>query len=125
MSSFTCEDDFMHYTQNENHGSRRVGLSIGATGKLYKGRKRRMTSFNEEAFSAKFESMSIRTQFSESLNEANICPPYMMGYGQPSQNYVLTSSSTNEGYSMSNYSHLTQMSYHVPHQMQEGFEQSI
>ena len=41
-----------------------------------------MTPFNE-LFSAIFESMSIRTQFSDLLNEANVYP-YVMGYGPPS-----------------------------------------
>ena len=31
-----------------------------------------------------FESMSIGTQFSDSSNKANIYPPYVMSYGQPS-----------------------------------------
>ena len=43
-----------------------------------------MAPFNEELFSAIFESMSIRTQFSDLLNEANVYPPYVMGYGPPS-----------------------------------------
>ena len=39
MSQFTCENDFMHYTQNEDHGSRRAGLGIRAIGKPYEKRE--------------------------------------------------------------------------------------
>ena len=28
MSQFTCENDFMYYTQDEDHDSRRIGLDI-------------------------------------------------------------------------------------------------
>ena len=38
MSQFTCENDFMYYTQDEDHDSRRVGLSIRAVGKPYRGK---------------------------------------------------------------------------------------
>lgn len=36
--TFTCEDDFTHYTQDEDHNSRRVGPGVGAIGKPYRGR---------------------------------------------------------------------------------------
>ena len=36
MSQFTCENDFTHCTQDEDHGSRRAGPGIGAIGKPYK-----------------------------------------------------------------------------------------
>ena len=39
FSSFTGEDDFTHATQDEDHGSRRAGLSIGVIGKPYRGRQ--------------------------------------------------------------------------------------
>ena len=48
-----------------------------------------MTLFNKDSFSTSFESMSIRTQFSNSSNEANVYPLYMMGYDQPPQNYAM------------------------------------
>ena len=38
MSQFTCENDFMHCTHNEDHGYRRVGRGIGAIGKPYRGK---------------------------------------------------------------------------------------
>ena len=38
MSQFTCENDFTHYTQDEDHGSRIVGPSIRAIGKPSKGK---------------------------------------------------------------------------------------
>ena len=38
MSQFTCENDFTHCTQDEDHGSRRTGLGIGAIGKPYRRR---------------------------------------------------------------------------------------
>ena len=44
-----------------------------------------------------------------------------MGYGQPPPN---PSSSTNEEYEVFNYSLSTQMSYHIPYQMQKGFQTS-
>ena len=74
LSPFTGEDDFTHATQDEDP-SRRVGPGIGAIGKPYRGRQRRMTPYNEDSFSASFESMSIGTQFSDSSNEGNIFPP--------------------------------------------------
>ena len=95
-----------------------------AIGKLYKGREQTMTPFNEELFLTSFEFMSIETQFSDSWNETNVYPPYVMGYGQPSQNNVMGSSSTGEENGMSSYSPFTQMSYHVPYQMQGGFDPS-
>ena len=81
LSPFTGEDDFTHATQDEDHRSRRVGPSIGAIGKPYRGRQRRMTPYNEDSFSDSFESMSIGTQFSDSSNEGNIFPPYTKSYG--------------------------------------------
>ncbi|RVX23178.1 hypothetical protein CK203_000049 [Vitis vinifera] len=97
ISQFTCENDFTHCTQDEDHGSRRAGPGIGAIGKPYRGRERMMEPYNEELLSGSFESMSIGTQFSDSSNEANVYPPHVMSYGQPS-------SSTNEEYGMSCYS---------------------
>ncbi|KAL6321169.1 hypothetical protein AAG906_012941 [Vitis piasezkii] len=108
ISQFTCENDFTHCTQDEDHGSRRAGPSIGAIGKPYRGRERMMEPYNEELISGSFESMSIGTQFSDSLNEANVYPPHVMSYGQPS-------SSTDEEYGMSHYSPSKQMSYQVPY----------
>ena len=57
-----------------------------------------MTPFNEKLFSVSLESMSTGTQFSDSLNEANIYPSFMMGYGQPSGSRLI-----DEEYDMSNY----------------------
>ena len=37
LSPFTGEHDFTHATQDEDHGSRKDGLSIGAIGKPYRG----------------------------------------------------------------------------------------
>ena len=71
---------------------------------MYIGREWMMTPFNKESFSAHFESMSIKTQFSDSSNEANVYLPYVRGYGQSSQNYVMGSSSTDEKYGMFSYS---------------------
>ena len=102
MSPFTGEDDFTHATQDEDHGSRRAGPGIGAIGKPYRGRQRRMTPYNEDSFSTSFESMSIGTQFSDSSNEGNIFPPYTMSYGQPSSH---PSGSIGEEYGMVNYPH--------------------
>ena len=53
--TFTCEDDFTHCTQDEDHDFRRVGPSIGTIGKPYGGRQRRMTPYNEDSLSASFE----------------------------------------------------------------------
>ncbi|RVW90766.1 hypothetical protein CK203_046415 [Vitis vinifera] len=96
MSQFTCENNFTHCTQDEDHGSRRVGPDIGAIGKPNRGREWTMTPYNEELLSGIFESMSIGTQFSDFSNEANVYPLYVMGYGQPS-------SSTDEEYGMLSY----------------------
>ena len=81
MSPFIGEDDFTHATQDEEHGSRRAGPGIGAIGKPHRGRQKRMTPYNEDLFSASFESMSIGTQFSDSSNEGNIFSPDTMSYG--------------------------------------------
>ena len=121
MSPFTYEDDFTHCTQDEDHDSRKVGPSIGAIGNSYRGREQTMAPpFNEQLFSASFESISIRTQFSDSSNEVNVYPPYVMVYGQPL-------SSMDEEYGMPSHSPSTQMSYdsyHIPCQMQGGFDTS-
>ena len=75
-----------------------------------------MEPYNKELLSGSFESMSIRTQFShDSSNEANVYPPYVMSYGQPS-------SSIDEEYGISCYSPSRQMSYQVPYKMEEGFD---
>ncbi|RVW62896.1 hypothetical protein CK203_059778 [Vitis vinifera] len=113
VSQFTCENTFTHCTQDEDHGSRRAGPGIGAIGKPYRRRERMMEPYNEELLSGSFESMSIGTQFSDSSNEANVYPPHVMSYGQPS-------SSTDEEYGMSHYSPSRQMPYQVPYQMERG-----
>ncbi|RVW88831.1 hypothetical protein CK203_034746 [Vitis vinifera] len=115
ISQFTCENDFTHCTQDEDHGSRRANPGIGVIGKPHKGRERTMEPYNKELLSRSFESMSIRTQFSDSSNEANVYPLHVMSYGQPS-------SSTNEEYGMLRCSLSTQMSYQVPYQMEGGFD---
>ena len=48
ISQFTCENDFTHCTQDEDRGSRRVGPSIGAIGKPYRGIERTMEPYNED-----------------------------------------------------------------------------
>ena len=83
LSPFTDKDDFTHATQDEDHGSRRVGLGIRAIGKPYRGRQQRMTPYNKDSFLASFESTSIGTQFIDSSNEGNVFPPYTMSYGKP------------------------------------------
>ena len=114
MSQFTCENDFTHCTHDEDHDSRKASPGIGAIGKLYRGRERTMKSYNEELLSRSFESMSLRTQFSDSSNEANVYPLYVMDYDQPS-------SSIDEEYGMLSYPSAAQMSHQVPYQMQGGF----
>ena len=61
-----------------------------------------MTPYNEDSFLASFESMSIGTQFSVSLNEGNIFPLYTLSYGQPSSH---PSGSISEENEMINYPH--------------------
>ena len=121
LSSFNGEDDFTHVTKDEDHGSRRAGLGMGVVGKLYRGRRRRMTQHNEDSFSASFESMNIDTQYSDSSNDANVFPPYTMSYGQPSSH---PSDSIGE-YGMINYPHDAQISFQTPYQMQQGFQTSM
>ena len=89
---------------------------LGAIGKPYRGRQRRMMPYNEDSLSANFESMSIETQFNDSSNEATIYAPYAMSYGQLPPNI---SSSTDEEYERYSYPSSTQMSYYLPHQMQQ------
>ncbi|KAL6319052.1 hypothetical protein AAG906_001525 [Vitis piasezkii] len=98
FNQFTCENDFTHYTQDEDHGSRRASPRIEAIGKPYRERKQMMTPYR-------------RTQFSDSSNKVNVYSPYVMSYGQPS-------SSTDEEYGMPSYSPSTQISYQVPNQME-------
>ena len=81
-----------------------------------------MTQHNEDSFSASFESMNTVTQYSDSSNNSNVFPPYTMSYGQPSSN---PSTSINEEYRMINYLHVEQMSFHIPYQMQQGFQTSM
>ena len=69
-----------------------------------------MAPYNEDSFSANFESMSIGTQFRDSSNEGNIYPPYTIR----SMNYR----QLDEGYGMFNYPPSTQMPSNIPYQMQ-------
>lgn len=52
MSLFTYEDDFTYYTQDKDHGSKRVDPSVGAIVKSYRRRQGKMTPYNEDSFSA-------------------------------------------------------------------------
>ena len=81
-----------------------------------------MTQHNEDSFPSSFESMSISTQYSDSLNGANVFPLYTMSYGQPSSNPLV---SIDEEYGMINYPHTEQMSFLIPYQMQQGFQTSM
>ena len=121
MSPFTGEDDFTHATQDEDHGHKRAGPSIGAVGKPYGGRRRRMEQHNEDSFSASFESMSIGTQYSDSFNDANVFPTYAMSCGHPSSH---PSDCIGE-YGMIDYSHDAQMPFQTPYQMQQGFQTNM
>ena len=112
----------MHATQDEDHGSRRADPGIRAIGNPYRGRQRRMAPYNEDSFSASFESISIGTQFSDSLNEGNIFPLYTLSYGQLS---LHTLGSIGEEYEMINYPHDPQISFQIPYQMQQGFQTSM
>ena len=120
MSPFTGKDDFTHATQDEYHESRRAAAGIGAIGKSYRGRRRRIAQHNEDSFSASFESMSIGTQYNDSSNDANVFPPYAMSYGQSSSH---PSGSFGE-YGMINYPHDPQMPFQTPYKMQQGFQTS-
>ena len=122
LSSFTGEDDFTHATQDEDHGSRRASPGIGAIRKPYRGRQQRMAHHNEDSLSTSFESMSIGTQYSDSSNDSNIFPLNTMSYGQPSSN---PSASIDEEYGMTNYPHAEQMSFHIPYQIQQGFQTNM
>ena len=81
-----------------------------------------MAHHNEDSLSASFESMSIDTQYSDSSNGGNIFPPNTMSYGQPSSN---PSASIDEEYGMINYPHAEQIPFHVPYQMQQGFQTNM
>ena len=80
---------------------------------MYKGRQRGMIPYNEDSFLASFESISIGTQFNDSLNKGNIFPSYTMSYGQPSSH---PSGSIDEEYGMIN-PHDPQMSFKILYQM--------
>ena len=81
-----------------------------------------MAHHNEDSLSASFESISIGTQYSDSFNDDNIFPPNTMSYGQSSSN---PSASIHEKYGMINYPHAEQMSFHIPYQMQQGFQTNM
>ena len=53
---------------------------------------------------------------------ANIYPSYTMGYDQPPKKYSIDSNSTNKDYDIFNNPPSTKMSYHIPYQIQGGFE---
>ena len=78
-----------------------------------------MSHHNEDSLSTSFESMSIGTQYSDSPDDDNIFPPNTMSYGQSSSN---PSASIDEEYGKINYSHVEQMSFRIPYQMQQGFQ---
>ena len=99
--TFTFEDDFTHCIQDENHDSRRAGLSVGAIGKPYRGRRRRITPYNKDSLSTNFKSMSIETQFNDLSNEANIYAPYAVSYGQPPPNLSSSIDGEYERYNLS------------------------
>ena len=73
-----------------------------------------MTQHNEDLFLVSFESMSIGTQYSDSSNDANVFPPYIMSYSQPSSH---PSGSIGE-YGMINNPHDPQIPFQIPYQMQ-------
>ena len=62
------------------------------------------------------------TQYSDSSNDANVFPPYTMSYAQPSSN---PSASIDKEYGMINYPHAEQIPFHLPYQMQQGFQTSM
>lgn len=65
LSPFSCEADFTHATEDEDHGSRRAGPGIGAIGKHYSRRKRGQNTSSQQdvdSLSSNFESMSIGSQ---------------------------------------------------------------
>ncbi|RVX01126.1 hypothetical protein CK203_022736 [Vitis vinifera] len=78
ISQFTCENDFTHYTQDEDHDSRRAGLGIGAIGKPYRGRERMMEPYNEELLLGSFESMNEEYGMSRYSPSRQI--PYQVPY---------------------------------------------
>ena len=80
-----------------------------------------MTSYNEDSFSASFESMRIGTQFNDSSNAGNIFPPYEISYGQPSSH---PSGSIGEECGIINYPHDRQLSFQITYQMQQGSQTS-
>ena len=88
-----------------------------------------MTQHNEDLFSASFEYMSIGTQYSDSSNDANVFPPYIMSYDQPSLHPSLHPSSHPLGsigkYGMINHPHDPQMPFQIPYQKQQGFQTSM
>ena len=103
-------------------GSKGDGPGIGAIGKPYRGRQRKMTHHNEDSLSASFESMSIGTQYIDSSNDGNIFPPNTMSYGQSSSN---PSASIDEEYGMINYPHAEQMSFRISYQIQQEFQTNM
>ena len=98
-----------------------LALGIGAIGKPYRGRQRRMTQHNEDSFSTSFESISIGTQYSDSSNDVNVFPSYTMSYYQPSSH---PSGSIGEC-GIINYLYDPQITFQIPYQMQQGFQTSM
>ena len=81
-----------------------------------------MSQHNDDSFLAIFESMSIDNQYGDSSNDDNVFPPYPMSYGHPSSN---PSASIDEEYGMINYPHGEQILFHIPYQIQQGFQTSM
>ena len=88
MSPFTGEEQFIHATQDENHGSRDVGVGIGAIEKTFKGRRcgqqTRMSQYDGEFLATTFSSSSMNTEYnsySDSQNGPIFNTPYQGFYG--------------------------------------------
>ena len=66
--------------------------------------------------------MSIDTQYRDSFNYTNVFPPYTISYDQPFSN---PSAFIDEEYRVINYPHVEEMSFHIPYQMEQGFQTSM
>ena len=65
--------------------------------------------------------MGIGTQYCDSSNDANVFPPYIVSYDQPSSH---PSDSIGE-YGIVNYPYDAQIPFQTPYQMQQGFQTSM
>ncbi|CAL8121667.1 unnamed protein product [Prunus armeniaca] len=90
MSPFTGEANFMHATQDEDHGSRRAGPRVGAIGKDYTRRERGkaiLSSQEDDSLSITLDSVGVgSSNYDYTHNQPFPYPSYPIPFGNESSN---------------------------------------